>query len=214
MCTSEPEGFELRNFDFRKDSAVDGLNWRFVYKRNIPTFFRVRSLTDLSWPDVLNSCRSHRRHLGKPQAAVFRNRHIIAVAIGPAQLPNPTCAEFALPVNPDGELVWLEIECIDRLSARILRGKKYPEGIRCPCKRSYPTIPILGEIPLLSRLAVIEHQAEAVALVSRTLLGAVGDVTAIGRIERRRVAGGIVGGDVLGLDGRGARPYIDRNDPQ
>src|ERR1017187_743327 len=94
-------------------------------------------------------------------------------------------------------------------------------------------IETLRYILLLARLAVVQHQAEAVALVARTLLGAVGDVAAIGRIERRRVAGGIVGGDVLGfgqnlchvviwLSGarfaRGAdecvRPYIDRDDPE
>src|SRR6266404_2445302 len=52
------------------------------------------------------------------------------------------------------------------------------------------------------------------------LLGAVGDVLAVGRIERRRVAGGIVGGDVLrldgsGLDGRGARrSTIHRDYPE
>src|SRR5271166_487766 len=77
-----------------------------------------------------------------------------------------------------------------------------------PAKRSHPTIEILRKILLLARLAVVEHEAEAVALVSRTLLGAVGDVAAIGRIERRRVASGIVGGDVLGW------PSADRDDPQ
>src|ERR1039457_2344555 len=69
-------------------------------------------------------------------------------------------------------------------------------------------IEALRYILLHARLAVVQYQAEAVALVSRTLLGAVGDVAAIGRIERRRVAGGIVGGDVLG------RASADRDDPQ
>src|SRR5258708_11958447 len=86
-------------------------------------------------------------------------------------------------------------------------------GIGRPGKRSNPVIEILCQILLLSRLAVVEHQAEAVALVSRALLGAVGDAAAIGRIERRRVAGGIVGGDVLRLD-RSGRASADRNDPQ
>src|SRR5579864_3012466 len=77
-------------------------------------------------------------------------------------------------------------------------------------------IKVLRQILLLPRFAVVEHQAETVALVSRTLLGAVGDVAAIGRIERRRVAGGIVGGDVLrdGAGGRGVRRSIYRDDPQ
>ena len=72
----------------------------------------------------------------------------------------------------------------------------------------------MGHWRRLTRLAVVQHQAEAVALVSRALLGAVGDVLAIGRIERRRVAGGIVGGDVFRLDGRGARRSIHRDDPE
>src|ERR1039457_703285 len=76
-------------------------------------------------------------------------------------------------------------------------------------------IETLRYILLLARLAVVQHQAEAVALVSRTLLGAGGGVRAIGRIERRRVAGGIVGGDVLRGDGRDARrSIIHRDDPQ
>ena len=49
-------------------------------------------------------------------------------------------------------------------------------------------------------------------LVSRTLLRSVGDVFAVGRIERCRVARGIVGGDVLGLYGRDARTYTDDPD--
>src|ERR1019366_7330612 len=69
-------------------------------------------------------------------------------------------------------------------------------------------IEILRHILLLACLAVVEHQPEAVALVSRTMLGAVGDVLAIGRIERRRIAGGIVGGDVL------CRSPVHRNDPE
>src|SRR6266446_2033490 len=69
-------------------------------------------------------------------------------------------------------------------------------------------IKALGQILLLSRLAVIQHQPKAVALVSRTLLGAVGDVAAVGGIERRRVAGGILGGDVLG------HAAADRGDPE
>src|ERR1700692_1535694 len=79
-------------------------------------------------------------------------------------------------------------------------------------------IEALCQTLLLSGLAVVQHQPEAVALVSRTLLGAVGDVVAIGRIERRRVAGGIVGGDVFGfgqnLSRRVARSHTDRDDPE
>src|SRR6266849_5870545 len=77
-----------------------------------------------------------------------------------------------------------------------------------PTERSHPAIKILRHIPLLSRLPVIQHQPEAVALVSRTLLGAVGDVVTIGRIERCRVAGGIVDGDVLRWTSG------DRDDPE
>src|ERR1700688_2718664 len=74
-------------------------------------------------------------------------------------------------------------------------------------------IEVFGCISLLASLAVVEHQPEAVALVSRTLLGAVGDVTAIGRVERRRVAGRIVGSDVLRLN-RSGLASADRDDPQ
>src|ERR1700722_13330957 len=69
-------------------------------------------------------------------------------------------------------------------------------------------IEVLRQVLLLAGLAVIQHQAEAVALVSRTLLGAIGDVLAVGRIERGRVAGGIVGGDVL------CRSAADRDNPE
>src|SRR5579864_3971523 len=65
--------------------------------------------------------------------------------------------------------------------------------IRRPHERANPRVELFRQILLLPRLAVVQHQLEAVALVSRTLLGAVGDVAAIGRIERRRVAGRIFG---------------------
>src|SRR5258708_7569831 len=68
-----------------------------------------------------------------------------------------------------------------------------------PAKRPDPAIKIFGQILLLPRPAVVQQQPESIALISRTLLRAVGDVLAIGRIEWSRVAGGIVGGDVLGL---------------
>src|ERR1035441_3312614 len=99
----------------------------------------------------------------------------------------------------------------------VLGGEIKLGGIRCPDEASDPVVKILREIFLLPRLAGVQHQPEAIALVSRTLLGAVGDVLAIGRIERRRVAGGIVGGDVLRLDGRDARRsiiHIQRDDPE
>src|SRR5579871_249512 len=75
-------------------------------------------------------------------------------------------------------------------------------------------IKILRQVLLLSCLAVVEHEAEAVALISRTLLGAVGDVAPVGRIKRRSIARGIVGGDVLRLDRRGACRSVNRYDPE
>src|SRR3984893_12582514 len=92
--------------------------------------------------------------------------------------------------------------------AFVLRAEIDRLGIGRPCKRSNPMVKVLRQILLLAGLAVVQHQAEAVALVSRTLLGAVGDVVTIGRIERCRVAGRIVGGDVL------RRPPGDRDDPE
>src|SRR5215472_9461098 len=103
----------------------------------------------------------------------------------------------------------------------MLRSEVYVFRIWRPGKSSYPLIEIGSEVFLLAGLAVVEHEAEAVALVSGTLLGAVGDVASIGGVERRRVAGGIIGGDVLGLwrqhgqaVSRDRTPGIDRNDPQ
>src|SRR6266853_643018 len=99
---------------------------------------------------------------------------------------------------------------IDRRFTVVLRDEINLRRIRCPRKSAYPEVRFRrwGELRLLSRPPVVQHQPEAVALVSRTLLGAIGDVLAIGRIERRRVAGGIVGGDVLG------RSSIHRDDPE
>src|ERR1700756_5088733 len=112
------------------------------------------------------------------------------------------------------------------------------DGLRVACPRvgSDPVIEGGREFSFLAVLPVVEHEAEAVALISGTLLGAVGDVASVGRIEWRRVAGGIVGGDVLGMrenrtcpilgsrvdatrSARGGteecvRPYIHRDDPQ
>src|SRR5208282_1089628 len=90
----------------------------------------------------------------------------------------------------------------------MLGGEVDLSGIRSPDKGTDPSVKIFRKILFLPRLAVVEHQPKAVALVSRTLLGAVGDVLAIGRIERSRVAAGIVGRDVLG------RSSIHRNDPE
>src|SRR5579864_858063 len=100
----------------------------------------------------------------------------------------------------------IDIRYFKQTPACALPGEINPLRVFGPNKRSHPTIEVLSQILLLPRLAVVEHQAEAVALVSRTLLGAVGDVASIGRIERRRVAGRIIGGDVL------RRPSADRDD--
>src|SRR5207245_6156942 len=67
-------------------------------------------------------------------------------------------------------------------------------------------------------LPVVQHQAEAVALVSRTRLRAVADVVAIRRIERSLIRRFVVGSDVLGLSqnlgGRRVRLYVDWNRTQ
>src|SRR5580693_3590628 len=89
------------------------------------------------------------------------------------------------------------VDADNALCIRVLGNIEDGLGIWRPCKRLNPVVSVLRQTRLLARLAVVQHQPEAVALVSRTLLGAVGDVAAIGRIERRRVAGGIVGGYVL-----------------
>src|SRR3989442_1858192 len=67
-------------------------------------------------------------------------------------------------------------------------------------------------------LPVVQHQAEAVALVSRTRLRAVGDVVAIRRIERSLIRRLVVGSGVLlcrkGSGGRGVRAYVNRDNEQ
>src|ERR1035441_10016916 len=83
-------------------------------------------------------------------------------------------------------------ERINRSLALILGVEINARRIRRPGEGTDPSIEVFRQIPLLSRLAVVQHQPKAVALVSRTLLDAVGDVLAIGRIERSRVASGIV----------------------
>src|SRR5215472_18576944 len=67
--------------------------------------------------------------------------------------------------------------------------------VRRPGKSSHPAVKTFGKSPLFAGLAVVQHQPPAVALVSRTYLGAIGDVVAIRRIE-----GSIVGGLVLGSE--------------
>src|SRR5579862_4821138 len=101
-----------------------------------------------------------------------------------------------------------ESDRLDRRCTLIFSNEIEAGGIRSPRIGSDPMVEALRQVLLLAGLPVVKHEAEAVALVSRTLLGAVGDVAAIGRIERRRVAGEIVGGDVL------RRASGDRNDPQ
>ena len=97
---------------------------------------------------------------------------------------------------------------IQRRAALRLRGIENVFRVRRPDVGSNPLVYFFCSDGLLTGLSVIQHQPEAVGFESRPLLGAVGDVAAIGRIERRRVAGGIVGGDVFGRASR------DRDDPQ
>src|SRR5207245_10243546 len=53
-----------------------------------------------------------------------------------------------------------------------------------------------------------------ITLISRSRLRAIGDVLPIRRVERSLICRLVVGSNVFGLNGRGARPYIDWNDPQ
>src|SRR5215831_12649931 len=92
--------------------------------------------------------------------------------------------------------------------AQVLGGEVNRFGIGRPRERSYPVIEIRSEVVLLAGFAIVEHEAEAVALVTGTLLGAVGDVAAVGGIEGGGIAGRVVGGDVLG------RPSANREDPE
>src|SRR5438445_334213 len=97
----------------------------------------------------------------------------------------------------------------DRRVSPLFGSEENQLGVRRPGKRSNPAIESLGQFLLLSRLPVVQHQTPAVALVSRTRLRAIGDVLPIRRIERSLIRRLVVGSDVLGLEGRDARPSIN-----
>src|SRR5215469_2323177 len=86
---------------------------------------------------------------------------------------------------------------MDGGDAFILRIEIESKRVRRPGKGSHPAVKTSGKILFFPRLAVVQHQPPAVALVSRTLLGAIGDVVAIPRIERSIVGGLVLGRDVL-----------------
>src|SRR5215468_7078078 len=93
--------------------------------------------------------------------------------------------------------------------AQMLGGEVDRRRVGRPRERAHPMIEVWSEIFFLAGLAIVEHEAEAVALVSRTLLGAVGDVASVGGIEWGCVTSGVVGGDVLGCaTGDGDNPQI------
>src|SRR6185369_5818817 len=80
-----------------------------------------------------------------------------------------------------------------------------------PSEASDPVIKVLSQISFLSRLPVVQHQPEPVALVPWPLLRAVGDVLAIRRIKRSRVARRVLSGDILRLPSRAS---VYRHQPQ
>src|SRR5579862_960624 len=133
-------------------------------------------------------CREFERDSAVDQLlSIWRNRYVIVESID--QRPDRKRRGF-LASHSDG---------VDERMTFVLRTEVNCLRVGRPSERSDPLQELFGQVFLLAGLAVVEHQAKAVALVSGTLLGAVGDVAAVRRIERRRVAGGIVGGDVLGL---------------
>src|SRR5207245_7151840 len=118
------------------------------------------------------------------------------------------------------DVVVVSIDNLDRIAAlqtnfrrnRINRGLALVLGSKedlvssGPTERTHPPVEVLREVLLLSRLPVIPHQAPAVALVSRTLLRAIGDVLPIRRIKRSLLRRLVAGSDVLAFDARGAPP--------
>ena len=63
-------------------------------------------------------------------------------------------------------------------------------------KPRHPLVKSRGEVDDLSRLAVVNAQAEEVGFIAIARLGGVSDVAAVGRVLRRRVGARIVAGDV------------------
>src|SRR5579872_2067208 len=102
----------------------------------------------------------------------------------------------------------VDLDTVNRIFSLVLRREIDRLRIGMPGESSNPLEFGGRQISLFAGLSVVEHEAEAVALVAGTLLGAVGDVASIGRVERRCVAGGIVGGNVLRF------ATGDRDDPQ
>ena len=205
----EPERFKRRHGDFREHAvvqmskssrlrqcAIRGLRRCREPRRTKPVFDAILTSQERSARDI-DLARAADRHPRKQNCpSAVDNRKVIVV-------PGSDFADLSV-VHPD---------LVDRRFAGFFGSKINDFRTRIPGDRAHPAIKVRCQTLLLPRLPVKQHQPKAVAFVSRTLLGAVGDVLAIGRIERSRVAGGIVGGDVLGLD-RSGRTSIHRNDPQ
>src|SRR5205823_6298806 len=131
-------------------------------------------------------------------------------------------------LNGKSDVVIVAIDDLDRLAALETHFRHDPvngglarilssEGNLMssdPGERPKPAVKVFSQINALLPLTVVQHQTPAVALVSRTLLRAIGDVLPIRRIERSLIRRLVVGSDVLGLDGRDARPSIDWDDEQ
>src|ERR1039458_8584567 len=123
-------------------------------------------------------------HSGKHKAVLRCQGEVVAVS---------ERSRFRI-VGPDGEpvaLIGVEktgTQAEDDLPASCLHDHIKMGRVGRPNKAANPEIKIVRRGTSLTRLTVVEHEAETVALVSRTLLGAVGDVAAIGGIERRGVS--------------------------
>src|SRR5436305_1830796 len=92
-----------------------------------------------------------------------------------------------MPVS-NGVIVTLQINLDDWAFALILGREEEQLRIWAPRVATHPAIKPLRQLRTFSRPTLVEHEAEAVALVAGTRLRKVGDVLSVGR-----VAGGGIG---------------------
>src|SRR5215467_10800847 len=97
----------------------------------------------------------------------------------------------------DDELFRRNIDGVNRTLTGVLAREIHSRRIWSPGESSDPLIEIPSYFLFASRLSVVQHQAPAVALVSRTLLRAIGDVLPVRRIERSIVRRFVLSRDVL-----------------
>src|SRR5450631_1940475 len=195
VSTGEPEGLERGHVNLRQDSVIE-MCQRAANLFLGPTILQVFAIADLidvrylspvdeshraaeidfRWRTDGHACEKQPFAVGRQSQIVIEARKK-GIDLDIRLLNRDVVAFFCIDLR--GETDRVHWRC-----SFILRDKIKMRRVRRPNITSHPLIETLGQIPLLTRLAVVEYEAEAVALVSRTRLGAVGDEAAIGRLER------------------------------